>query len=408
MGPKVNPRDRGRSLAQRPSPSPPRHQRGWQNKWPQVILFFSLALLIVLLLNRWSQTHTGGGRTAETVALFLIFLVGCLLLDRWFGRHSFPRPHLTSEAREGQRLRQLCIGIPTGLVHLEALRAEGLLEQRLAPLGIQVSWKDFTAASDLLEALSTRDIDFCGGGGTPSVFAQAADQFFVRVARDKYTNPGGDAILVPEHSHLHSIADLRGARVAVDAGSTAHFVLIAALRQQQLRPDDVTMIFLPQDEARLLFQRQEVDAWAVWIPYADSPIRQARPGRSIATIQTIFGDDPTDRLPTLYYCVPELVRDYPTILKIILEEINEAGTQAKRQELASVERLRDQLNIPAAVIEQLQRRVIERAIIPLDDRSLAGLQEQADILRELRLIPKRINVRDGTYSLIMRQNWTTW
>ena len=104
--------------------------------------------------------------------------------------------------------------------------------------------------------------------------------------------------------------------------------------------------------------------------------------------------------------MPELLRDYPHLLKIILEEINEAGAQAKRVELASLERLRDQLQIPNATIEYLQRRAIERAIIPLDQGCLTALQTQADVLRDLRLIPRRLNVRDGTYSVILRQNWT--
>jgi sulfonate transport system substrate-binding protein len=54
----------------------------------------------------------------------------------------------------------------------------------------------------------------------------------------------------------------------------------------------------------------------------------------------------------------------------------------------------------------LQQRSIERAIIPIDDLTLTALQHQAHIFRDLRLIPERINVKDGTYSLQTKQNWT--
>lgn len=46
------------------------------------------------------------------------------------------------------------------------------------------------------------------------------------------------------------------------------------------------------------------------------------------------------------------------------------------------------------------------AIIPIDEQTLNALQNQANTLLDLRLIPERVNVHDGTYSLPMRQNWT--
>jgi sulfonate transport system substrate-binding protein len=111
-------------------------------------------------------------------------------------------------------------------------------------------------------------------------------------------------------------------------------------------------------------------------------------------------------VPTLYYAIPELVRDYPDVLKVILEEVNEAGAWAKRQELEAAQRLAEHHEIDPAIVESLQQRSIERAIIPIDDLTLTALQHQAHIFRDLRLIPERINVKDGTYSLQTKQNWT--
>jgi sulfonate transport system substrate-binding protein len=102
----------------------------------------------------------------------------------------------------------------------------------------------------------------------------------------------------------------------------------------------------------------------------------------------------------------ELVRDYPDLLKVILEEVNEAGAWAKQRELEAAQRLAEHHAIDPAVVEQLRQRSIERAIIPIDDQSLTALQHQANIFRDLQLIPKRVNVKDGTYSLQMKQNWT--
>ena len=88
-----------------------------------------------------------------------------------------------------------------------------------------------------------------------------------------------------------------------------------------------------------------MQAWSVWVPYADSPRRKAYPGRSIASLQDLFDNDPTLHLPTLYYASLDLVRNFPATLKALLEEINEAGAQVNRDNLAAVERLQDQLNV---------------------------------------------------------------
>jgi sulfonate transport system substrate-binding protein len=253
--------------------------------------------LLGVLMRRLPITN----RTLETVGLFLLFVVACLMLDRFrlFERGS--TGVIPSEATEARQLGQLRIGVPEGLVHLEALRQQQRLERRLGPLGVSVVWRDYVSASALLQALNAGEIDFCGGGGTPSVFAQAADLLFVRVARDKYTNPGGEAILVGHEAPIDAIAQLKGCKVAVEEGSTAHYVLVRALNGVGLDPADVEMVFLPRSEALAKFVSGAVQAWSVWVPYANSPRRREYPGRSIASLQDLFDNDPTLQLPTLYY-----------------------------------------------------------------------------------------------------------
>jgi sulfonate transport system substrate-binding protein len=102
----------------------------------------------------------------------------------------------------------------------------------------------------------------------------------------------------------------------------------------------------------------------------------------------------------------DLARQFPAVLKALLEEINEAGAQVNRDNLAAVERLRDQLKVSDEWLARLRDLANERSIVPLDSLALNGLQRQADTLRELRLIPRRVKVSDGTYSLLLRQNWT--
>jgi sulfonate transport system substrate-binding protein len=356
-------------------------------------------------INSFTLPSNTTRRLMETILLFVGGIVLCIILDRWFFQRSNSESN-TLLAQEAQRLKQLNIGYPEGMINLTILKEQKLLEKQLEPLGVTVTWTSFLAASDLIEALSKGSIDFCGGGGTASVFSQAAEHVFMRVAKEKYTISKGQAILVRDNSPIQSIRDLKGKKIAFDQGSSAHYVLIRALKTVELDYTDIDPIYLTQPEALPKFYGGEVDAWVVWVPYTPTAVRSNYPGRVLADLEDIFGDQASLEVPTLYYAIPELVRDYPNILKVILEEVNEAGTWAKKQELEAAQRLIEHHQLDPAILTSLQQRSIERAIIPIDDLTLDALQRQANIFGDLKLIPERINVKDGTYSLQTRQNWT--
>lgn len=351
--------------------------------------------------------------TAWLLQLFLALCLGVTLpiLFNRLGNRRRSRHPVTSLAREASRLRRLSIGYPEGMTIFEELRRQTLLDDRLGQLGMTINWRSYPSASSLLYDLSQGVIDFCGGGGTASIFAQAAEQLFVRVAREKYPVLEADAILVPESSSIQTLADLRGKRIAFDEGSSAHYVLVRVLESAGIKFSEIEPLMLPQREVLPLFEQGLIDAWVVWMPYAPTDERRRYPGRSIGTLQSILGEPALEELPTLYYAIPELVRDYPRLLKAVLEEVNEAGFIVNHQRLALYrERLatrsRDSDPADDPQLLHLERRTLERALLPLDEPTLATLQRQANLFHQLHLIPSRVNVRDGTYSLCMRQNWS--
>lgn len=347
------------------------------------------------------------GTTATLLQYALLLsggIAGLYLLNALTVRRS-DQTAAASLAHESRALKKLTIGYPEGMTFLEELRRLRLLENRLSPLGVDIIWSSFPSASTLLSALSKGEIDFCGGGGTASIFSQAAGHLFVRVAREKYPDLQGEAILVHDNSNIHSLRDLSGLRIAFDEGSSAHYVLIRALQIVGLSYADIRPVPLPQSQALHRFNQGDIDAWVVWMPYAPTEARRQYPGRSIADLNGILGEQAAADVPTLYYSTPELVRDYPRVLKAILEELNEAGVQHNQAQLQLAEHASSDDADPE-LLQNLRQRVLERAILPLDDPTLRSLQHQATILHDLNLVPRRINVHDGAFSLVARQNWT--
>ena len=77
----------------------------------------------------------------------------------------------------------------------------------------------------------------------------------------------GDQILVHADSPITTIADLRGKRIAVGKGSSAHGHVLAQLKQGRAharrRPAGV-----PAARRRVVrVHQRQVDAWAIWDPY---------------------------------------------------------------------------------------------------------------------------------------------
>src|SRR3954468_9094100 len=78
-------------------------------------------------------------------------------------------------AAAAQATEQIRIGYQKSSTLTAILKTNGELEKALAPLGIRISWHEFTSGLPLLEAINTGNIDFGADvADTVPLFAQAA------------------------------------------------------------------------------------------------------------------------------------------------------------------------------------------------------------------------------------------
>ncbi len=68
----------------------------------------------------------------------------------------------------------LNIGYQKSAVNLASLKAQGVLEQKLKPLGVEVKWFEFQAGPPILEAMNAGSISVGMTGDSPPIFAQSA------------------------------------------------------------------------------------------------------------------------------------------------------------------------------------------------------------------------------------------
>lgn len=131
--------------------------------------------------------------------------------------------------------KEIRIGFQKSSVNLTLLKQRQALEQQLK--GVKISWFEFTAGPQMLEALTVGSIDFATTGEPPPIFAQSAGSNLVYVGAEP-AKPGVSAILVKQDSSIKTLADLKGKKVAFQKGSSAHYHVLRALQQAGLQWSD--------------------------------------------------------------------------------------------------------------------------------------------------------------------------
>jgi sulfonate transport system substrate-binding protein len=285
-------------------------------------------------------------------------------------------------------LSELRIGYQKTSVFL-VVKARHVLEDRFGAQGVSVKWVEFPFGPPLLEALNAGAIDYGYTGNAPPVFAQAAHaniQYVAAIPARGY----GQGIVVQADSPLKALTDLRGKKVGVAKGSSAHDLLVSALESVHLAWNDINPVYLAPADATSAFSRGAIDAWSIWDPfYAIAEIKQN--ARSLPI------DPKAQQQDSFFLANGDFIARHPDVVAAINEEIAKATdwAAAHRDETAAL------FSEASGVDLAAQKKAVGRAEFtfgPLDDKVIARQQGVADRFYRVGLIPAQIAVRDIVWS----------
>jgi sulfonate transport system substrate-binding protein len=282
--------------------------------------------------------------------------------------------------------KSLRIGFQKSASVLTLIKAQGTLEKRLSPNGIEVKWIEFPAGPQMLEGLNVGAIDIGYVGEAPPIFAQAAGANFIYVGYEE-SSPQAEALLIQKDSPIKNIPDLKGKKVALNKGSNVHYFLVKLLEKHGLKYSDIQPVFLAPADARAAFERGSIDAWVIWDPYTAASEKQI--GARILA-------DATDIVKNYAYFLAE--REFAAksadILKQLFEELQKQGEWVNGN-------YKDAAKL-VAPLQGLDEDVVERTLHhfsnvfkPITDQILSEQQQLGDTFFELKLIPKAINVKEA-------------
>jgi sulfonate transport system substrate-binding protein len=267
------------------------------------------------------------------------------------------------------------------------LKARGLLEKKLAPLGFTVAWTEFPGGPQLLEALNVGALDFGITGEAPPIFAQAAGAPLVYVANEPPA-PRSEAILVPKGSPIQSVAELKGKSIALNKGSNVHYLLVKALEKAGLQYTDVKTVFLAPADARAAFEHGSVDAWAIWDPF------QAAAEISLEARTLTNGDGGVAANRQFYLGERTFVAANRAVVDAVLASIKEVDVWAKDNIDQAASELSPAVGIPAPILKLALSRQAW-GVQPINAEVAADQQKIADAFHALGLIPKPIKIGDA-------------
>lgn len=269
---------------------------------------------------------------------------------------------------------------------LALLRSTGRLEEELKTLGYRVTWAEFPAGPQLLEALNVGSVDFGHAGEAPPVFAQAAGAGLLYVGYEP-SSPTSEAILVPAGSAIKSVAELKGKRVALNKGSNVHYLLVRALEQAGLQYSDITPVFLTPADARAAFVAGSIDAWVIWDPFRAA-------AEATANARTLRDGTGLVANHEFYLASKTFAKDNPKVVAAILAAVAREGERINHNIPEVASQFSQAVGIPEPILETALKRTSFGAK-PMNAGVAGDQQKIADAFFKLGLIPKSIRISDA-------------
>ncbi|MES3003534.1 MAG: sulfonate ABC transporter substrate-binding protein [Pseudomonadota bacterium] len=281
-------------------------------------------------------------------------------------------------------LKELRIGYQKSAVNLVIAKQSRALEKRFPQAKVQ--WIEFPAGPQLLEALSAGSLEVGLTGDSPPVFAQAAGKDLLYVGAEP-PKPDSSAIVVAAASPIKTLAGLKGKKVALQKGSSAHYLLVRAVEKGGLQWSDIQPIYLAPADARAAFERGAVDAWAIWDPFY-AAIELALKPRVLVTGRDLSSNN------SFYLASRPFVTQHAQAIAVIFDELTRADRFAQESRPQAIKLVADFSGVDAGVVNLFISRRPRSPVGLITPQTTADQQRVADAFHKLGLIPKPVRVAD--------------
>lgn len=241
-------------------------------------------------------------------------------------------------------------------------------EEEATLKNVKFNYMEYNDRPAISDAFSKGDLQVLFSAEVPSILirAQGDDTRIVAVSANVAQN-----ILVRSDLPYKTIPELRGKSIAVQQGTSSHYCLLKILKSFNLKESDVDLRYMPAAEAKVAFETNQFDVWAVWAPFVEQQEVSGK-GRLVEGGDALINSVMTMSAPFMNN-----------------DETSAGGVVSviERAKKWIVENPEEAQKIMAEELK-LDLQVVKRAwgkhnwAAPLDEKIIADIQEKATFLAE--------------------------
>ncbi|MDF2876788.1 MAG: ssuA 1 [Sporomusa sp.] len=320
------------------------------------------------------------GKKNLIVAVLMLFVIGI------FAAGCAGKDTKTAEvAKKTEKPKEIHVAYQNSSIIILLAKAKGLYEEEFAKDGVDIKYDLYLSGPPMIEAFAGGRADFAHTGDMPPVSARAAGVDIKVISRAGYT-PAGNALLIRPDSPVKSVADLKGKKIAVQVGSSAHHFLILLLQKNGLSANDVNIVNLPASDHQAALETKNVDAIATWEPWS-SVLENAKAGKILED-----SSSGVKRYIGVFLARNEFAQQYPDYTERILKANEKAAAFMKTNPDEALELIAKESKLPVSAIARIVKTSDwDSKIIPED---IAALQQVKDFLKETKVLKKDFDINE--------------
>lgn len=257
-------------------------------------------------------------------------------------------------------------------------RNKHLFEQALLPYNATVTYETFQTLPSINESFAAKKIDIVFEAEAPALVGKAAGIDLKIIALSATVKLG----ILTHKDAITSVKDLKGKKIAVLAGTSAHYGLLQALKKAGLTKQDVIVMDMTPPDARSAFESNKVDAWAVWPPFVQ---QEELTGKALS----LNGGDAQSVAVTR----ESFFSQHRDICRALVKVIENEKRWISDHPAQSAEIIAKELGVPLPVVQRAYPTHDWNA--RLNNAVIDDIQAKADFLKNVGFIRNSVNVKDN-------------
>jgi sulfonate transport system substrate-binding protein len=320
------------------------------------------------------------GKKKLAVLLLVLFVIG-ILAAGCAGKDAKP----AAGDKQAEKPQEIHVAYQNSSIIILLAKAKGMYEEEFAKDGVAVKYDLYLSGPPMIEAFAGGRADFAHTGDMPPVAARSAGVDIKVVSRAGYT-PAGNALLTRPDAPYKAVSDLKGKKIAVQVGSSAHHFLILLLKKNGLNPNDVNIVNLPASDHQAALETNNVDAVATWEPWT-SVLENAKAGKVLED-----SSSGVKRYIGVFLARNEFAQKYPDYTERILKVNEKAAEFMKKNPDEALELIARESKLPVSALARIVKNSDwDSKIVPED---IAALQQVKDFLKETKVLKKDFDINE--------------